>query len=169
MLRRQLALPFRKPCIHLSPKSMLRHPLAVSPINDFAEGTHFQEVIGDKNADPKKVKRVLLCSGKVYYDLLEKQQKEGRTDVAIVRVEQLHPFPKTQVETELSKYKKPEILWVQEEPENMGYWSFVLREFPQIGLGNVIARKSSASPATGFTKVHAKEQADIVERAYAAK
>jgi len=169
MFRRQLALPFRKPCIHLSPKSMLRHPLAVSPISDFAEGTHFQEVIGEKYAEPKKVKRVLICSGKVYYDLLEKQQKESRTDVAIVRVEQLHPFPKTKVETELSKYKKPEILWVQEEPENMGYWSFVLREFPEIGIGNVVARKSSASPATGFTKVHAKEQADIVERAYAAK
>lgn len=169
MMRRQLALPFRKPCIHLSPKSMLRHPLAVSAMSDFAEGTSFQEVIGDKYADPKKVKRVLLCSGKVYYDLLDKQQKEGRTDVAIVRVEQLHPFPKTQVEAELGKYKKPEILWVQEEPENMGYWSFVLREFPEIGLGNVVARKSSASPATGFTKVHAKEQADIVERAFAAK
>ena len=169
MMRRQLALPFRKPCIHMSPKSMLRHPLAVSAMSDFAEGTRFQEVIGDKLADPKKVKRVLLCSGKVYYDLLDKQQKEGRTDVAIVRVEQLHPFPKTQVEAELSKYKKPEILWVQEEPENMGCWSFVLREFPEIGLGNVVARKSSASPATGFTKVHAKEQADIVERAYAGK
>lgn len=169
MMRRQLALPFRKPCVHLSPKSMLRHPLAVSAMSDFAEGTSFQEVIGDKYADPKKVKRVLLCSGKVYYDLLDKQQKESRTDVAIVRVEQLHPFPKTQVEAELSKYKKPEIIWVQEEPENMGYWSFVLREFPEVGLGNVVARKSSASPATGFTKVHAKEQADIVERAYAAK
>ena len=174
MMRRQLALPFRKPCIHMSPKSMLRHPLAVSAMSDFAEGTRFKEVIGDKYADPKKVKRVLLCSGKVYYDLLDKQQKEGRTDVAIVRVEQLHPFPKTQVEAELGKYKgaanrKPEILWVQEEPENMGCWSFVLREFPEIGLGNVVARKSSASPATGFTKVHAKEQADIVERAYAGK
>ena len=169
MMRRQLALPFRKPCIHMSPKSMLRHPLAVSPMSDFAEGTSFQEVIGDKYADPKKVKRVLLCTGKVYYDLLDKQQKEGRTDVAIVRVEQLHPFPKTQVEAELGKYKKPEIIWVQEEPENMGCWTFVLREFPEIGLGNVVARKSSASPATGFTKVHAKEQADIVERAFAAK
>jgi 2-oxoglutarate dehydrogenase E1 component len=174
MMRRQLALPFRKPCIHMSPKSMLRHPLAVSPMSDFAEGTHFQEVIGDKQADPKKVKRVLLCSGKVYYDLLDKQQKENRTDTAIVRVEQLHPFPKTQVEAELAKYKgaanrKPEVIWVQEEPENMGCWSFVLREFPEIGLGNVVARKASASPATGFTKVHAKEQADIVERAYAAK
>ena len=111
----------------------------------------------------------MLCSGKIYYDLLDKQQKESRTDVAIVRVEQLHPFPKTQVVTELSKYKKPEIIWVQEEPENMGYWSFMLREFPEIGIGNVVARKSSASPATGFTKVHAKEQADIVERAFSAK
>ncbi|GAB3520347.1 2-oxoglutarate dehydrogenase family protein [Emticicia fontis] len=166
MLRRQLALPFRKPCIHMSPKSMLRHPLAVSKIEDFAEGTRFQETIGDNYADPKKVKRVLLCSGKVYYDLLDKQQKENRTDVAIIRVEQLHPFPAKQIEAHLAKYKKPQVIWVQEEPENMGYWSFVLREFPQIGVGNVVARKSSASPATGYTKIHAKEQADIVERAF---
>jgi 2-oxoglutarate dehydrogenase E1 component len=169
MMRRQVALPFRKPCIHMSPKSMLRHPLAVSPMSDFVEGTRFQEVIGDKYADPKKVKRVLLCSGKVYYDLLDKQQKESRTDVAIIRLEQLHPFPKKQVEAELAKYKKPEVIWIQEEPENMGCWSFVLREFPEIGLGKVVARKSSASPATGFTKVHAKEQAEIVERAFAGK
>jgi 2-oxoglutarate dehydrogenase E1 component len=167
MMRRQLALPFRKPCIHMSPKSMLRHPLAVSPIADFLEGTRFQEVIGDNYADPKKVKRVLLCSGKVYYDLLDKQQKESRTDVAIVRVEQLHPFPKKQVEAQLSKYKKAETtLWVQEEPQNMGYWSFILREFPEIGFGNFVTRKSSASPATGLTKVHNKEQADIVARAF---
>ncbi len=171
MLRRQISLPFRKPCIHMSPKSMLRHPLAVSPMSDFVEGTRFQEVIGDNYADAKKVKRVLLCSGKVYYDLLDKQQKENRTDVAIIRVEQLHPFPKKQVEAQLAKYKraanrKSEVIWVQEEPENMGCWTFVLREFPEIGLGNFVARKSSASPATGFAKVHAKEQADIVERAF---
>lgn len=166
MLRRQLALPFRKPCIHMSPKSMLRHPKAVSPLSDFAEGTRFQEVIGDTYADPKKVKRVLFCSGKVYWDLLDKQQKDGREDVAIIRIEQLHPFPKKQVDALLAQYKKAEKIWVQEEPENMGFWSFVLREFPEIGLGNVIARKASASPATGFTKVHAKEQADIVERAF---
>lgn len=166
MLRRQLTLPFRKPCIHMSPKSMLRHPKAVSPLSDFAEGTRFQEVIGDTYADPKKVKRVLFCSGKVYWDLLDKQQKDGREDVAIIRIEQLHPFPKKQVDALLAQYKKAEKIWVQEEPENMGFWSFVLREFPEIGLGNVIARKASASPATGFTKVHAKEQADIVERAF---
>lgn len=166
MLRRQLALPFRKPCIHMSPKSMLRHPKAVSPLSDFAEGTRFQEVIGDTYADPKKVKRVLFCSGKVYWDLLDKQQKDERTDVAIIRIEQLHPFPKKQVDAFLAQYKKAEKIWVQEEPENMGFWSFVLREFPEIGLGNVIARKASASPATGFTKVHAKEQADLVERAF---
>ncbi len=167
MIRRQVELPFRKPCIHMSPKSMLRHPLAVSPMSDFEEGTHFKEVIGDNYADPKKVKRVLLCTGKVYYDLLDKQQKEGRTDVAIVRVEQLHPFPKTQVQAELAKYKKAEtILWVQEEPQNMGYWSFILREFPEIGFGNFVTRKSSASPATGLTKVHNKEQAEIVAKAF---
>ena len=166
MLRRQVALPFRKPCIHMSPKSMLRHPLAVSKIEEFGEGTRFQETIGDDFADPKKVKRVLLCSGKVYYDLFDKQQKDKRTDIAIIRVEQLHPFPAKQIEAHLAKYKKPEVIWVQEEPENMGYWSFVLREFPQIGMGNVIARKSSASPATGYTKIHAREQSEIVEKAF---
>ncbi|MFN8346500.1 MAG: 2-oxoglutarate dehydrogenase E1 component [Spirosomataceae bacterium] len=166
MMRRQLALPFRKPCIVMSPKSMLRSPSAVSPMSDFAEGTRFQETIGDTFAEPKKVKRVLLCTGKLYWELLDKQQKDGRKDVAIIRIEQLHPFPKKQVEAHLAQYKKAEVIWVQEEPENMGYWSYILREFPEIGLDKVMARKASASPATGYMKIHAKEQTELIEQAF---
>ncbi len=107
MLRRQMAFPFRKPLIVMSPKSMLRHPLCVSPLDDLVEG-RFQETIGDSYADPKKVKKVLLCTGKLYYELLEKQQKDGREDVAIIRVEQLHPFPKKPVgRTGSASTKKP--------------------------------------------------------------
>ena len=166
MLRRQLALPFRKPCVHMSPKSMLRHPLAISPMEEFMPGSSFKETIGDDYAEKKKVKRVLFCSGKVYYDLYQKQQDDQRKDVAIIRVEQLHPFPKKQVMEYLSHYPKAETFWVQEEPQNMGAWSFILREFPEIGIDDVIARKKSASPATGYTKYHQAEQAEVVNKAF---
>lgn len=166
LLRRQLTWPFRKPCIVMSPKSMLRHPLAVSPLSEFTQG-HFREVIGDAyaDADPKAVKKVLLCSGKVYYDLYEKQQAEKRNDVAIIRVEQLHPFPTKQVYDLLNKYKNPKVSWVQEEPENMGAWSYVLRQYRYVQL-DVVSRKASASPATGYGKVHAKEQEEILKKAF---
>jgi 2-oxoglutarate dehydrogenase E1 component len=163
-LRRQLTWSFRKPLVVMSPKSMLRNPLCVSPIEDFTSG-RFQEVLGDGFADAKKVKRVLLCSGKVYYDLLEEQQQSDRKDVAIVRLEQLHPFPKKQLDAELAKYPKAKIYWVQEEPENMGYWNYLLR-FMRRELEEVVARKPSASPATGYNKVHVKEQKEIVARAF---
>ena len=163
-LRRQLTWEFRKPLIVMSPKSMLRHPLCVSPIEEFTSGG-FREVLGDTFADAKKVKRVLLCSGKVYFDLLEEQHNSGRTDVAIVRMEQLHPFPKKQLDVELAKYPKAKVYWVQEEPENMGYWNYLLR-FMRRELEDVIARKPSASPATGYNKVHIKEQKELVARAF---
>jgi len=163
-LRRQLTWSFRKPLVVMSPKSMLRHPLAVSPVDEFTSGT-FREVLGDDFAEAKKVKRVLLCSGKVYYDLLEEQRTSNRTDVAIVRLEQLHPFPKKQLDAELAKYGKAKIYWVQEEPENMGYWNFMLR-FMRRELEDVVARKPSASPATGYNKIHVKEQKDLVARAF---
>ncbi len=166
MLLRQLALPFRKPCIHMSPKSMLRNPKAVSEMSEFITGTSFQEVIEDNFADAKKVKKVLLCSGKIYWDLLARQEEENRKDIAVVRVEQLHPFPKEKVEKIIAKYPKATTVWVQEEPENMGAWSFILREFPEIGISDKIARKKSASPATGYSKVHAKEQNALVDKAF---
>ena len=115
------------------------------------------------------MKRVLFCSGKIYWELLEKQQADNRKDVAIIRVEQLHPFPKTQVEAHLAKYKNPETFWVQEEPKNMGAWTFILREFPEIGIDDVISRKKSASPATGYTKFHVREQQEIINKAFELK
>ncbi len=164
-LRRQLAWPFRKPLIVMSPKSLLRHPKVVSPLAEFTTG-RFREVIGDKYATAKSVKKVLLCSGKIYYDLLEKQAQDKRKDVAIVRIEQLHPFPEKQVTKELTKYKGANFYWVQEEPENMGAWAYMLRNYRQVTM-ELISRKPSASPATGYGKLHVKEQQEIVTRAFA--
>ena len=164
-LRRQLTWEFRKPLIVMSPKSIFRHPKVISPIEDFTKGK-FQEVIGDVFADKAKVKKVLLCSGKVYFDLLERQEKDGRKDVAIVRIEQLHPLPLKQIEAELAKYKSAELYFVQEEPENMGCWSYIIREFGWARFKGLIARKKSASPATGFLKVHVEEQAALVNKAF---
>ena len=163
-LRRQLTWSFRKPLVVMSPKSMLRHPLCVSPVEEFTSG-RFREVMGDDFAEAKKVKRVLLCSGKVYFDLLDEQRTSDRKDVAIVRLEQLHPFPKKQLDAELAKYPKAKVYWVQEEPENMGYWNFMLR-YMRRELEDVISRKPSASPATGYNKIHIKEQKDLVARAF---
>ena len=168
VMRRQLAWEFRKPTIIMSPKSMLRNKACVSDISEITSGG-FKEIYGDDFVDNKKVSRVLMCSGKVYYDLLEKQQAENRKDIAIVRVEQLYPLPVKQIEEELKKYApKTELYWVQEEPQNMGYYTFMVREFGQ-GKLTPIARKMSASPATGFESVHKTEQADLLARAFAAK
>jgi 2-oxoglutarate dehydrogenase E1 component len=165
-MRRQLAWNFRKPLIIMSPKSMLRHPLCVSDLSELSIGGRFQETIGDNYAEAKKVKRVLLCSGKLYYELYEKQQKDARTDIAILRVEQLYPFPKAQVNALLEQYsKKAEICWVQEEPANMGAWTFLLREYQDVKL-RLISRPASATTAVGFAKVHAKEQADLIDKAF---
>ncbi len=164
LLRRQLAWSFRKPLVVMSPKSLLRHPKCVSPLEDLTKGS-FQEVLGDTYAQAKKVKRVLLCTGKVYYDLLDKQQADQRDDVAIVRLEQLAPLPKKQLDAVLAEYKKAELVWVQEEPENMGYWSYLFRLLPDLKL-RVVSRDAAASPATGYAKIHTQEQADIVRRAF---
>ena len=162
LLRRQLTWQFRKPLVVMSPKSLLRHPKCISPVNELTKGA-FQEVLPDDYAKPKKVKRVLLCTGKLYYDLLDKQQADQRDDVAIVRLEQLAPFPQKQLDAVLKPYGKAEQIWVQEEPDNMGYWTYLLR----IGVAlPIISRKAAASPATGFAKKHAQEQAEIVRRAF---
>ena len=163
-LRRQLALPFRMPLVIMSPKSLLRHPKVMSPVSEFTSG-RFQEIIADTYADPKKVSKVLMCSGKLYYELQEEQQKKKRKDVAIIRVEQLHPFPKKQVQQELKKYKVGQVYWVQEEPENMGAWAFILRSFREVKK-DIISRRATASTATGFHKVHQQEQQDIIDRAF---
>ena len=164
-LRRQLTWAFRKPLVVMSPKSIFRHPKVVSKMDEFTKGK-FQEVIGDSYADKAKVKKVLLCSGKVYFDLAERQEKDTRKDVAIIRLEQLHPMPTKQLEIELAKYPKADLYFVQEEPENMGYWSYVIREFGWARFKGLVARKKSASPATGFLKVHAEEQAALMNKAF---
>ena len=169
LMRRQLAWPFRKPLVVMSPKSLLRHPKCVSPLEELTQG-RFQEVLGDSYADPKKVKRVLLCTGKVYYDLLDKQQADQRDDVAIVRLEQLAPLPTTQLDAVLAQYSAAELVWVQEEPENMGYWGYLVRLLTDLVCGptklRVVSRDAAASPATGYAKVHTAEQADVVRRAF---
>jgi 2-oxoglutarate dehydrogenase E1 component len=169
IMRRQLKRDFRKPLIIFSPKSLLRHPACVSPIKDFTEGK-FQEIIDDNYADAKKVKRVLFVSGKLYYELLEKQQTDKRKDVAIVRVEQLYPTPVVQMQKIKAKYSNAkDFIWTQEEPENMGAWPYMLRKFRNSDLNlDVISRKESASTATGYAKQHASQQLYIISKAFEA-
>lgn len=168
MFRRQVKWEFRKPLVQFAPKSLLRHPKVISPIKEFTEGK-FREIYEDDYVTNKNVKRVLLCTGKVYYDLLEKQQADERKDVAIIRIEQLHPFPMNQVDKALKKFKDPEVFWVQEEPSNMGYWTYMLRTIANKAGLQLISRKSSASPATGYAKVHKAEQEALVEKAFDTK
>lgn len=164
VFRRQLAWPFRKPLVIMSPKSLLRS--AQSPISDIVGDTRFREVIDDPNIQqPEKVKKLLLCSGKVYYDLAQKQQTDQRTDVAIVRIEQLYPLSRPQINAIIQKYDKAKVCWVQEEPANMGALWHIKHRLPDV-ITDYVARKESASPATGFKKQHEKEQKDIIERAF---
>ena len=167
-LRRQLKREFRKPLIVFTPKSLLRHPRCVSSIDDFTKNG-FAEVIDDVTADPKKVNRIAFCTGKVYYDLLDRKEKDNNTDLAIIRLEQLYPFPKKQVEAILNKYAKANsYLWVQEEPENSGAWSYILRVMRQHNL-RYIGREESASPATGSHKQHDKEQKAILDEVFSSQ
>ncbi len=166
LLRRQLARPFRKPLVVMSPKSLLRHPECVSPLSDFDTNTAFQEVYDDTSVtDPSKIKRLLLCTGKVYYELLQKKRDSNRDDVAIVRLEQLYPLPQKQLDAIFDKYRQAELYWVQEEPENMGAWRYLLSTFEGKPFRR-ISRATAASPATGFKKVHDRQQADLIERAF---
>ncbi len=164
LMRRQVTWPFRKPCVVFSPKSLLRHPSVISPMKEFTDGI-FNEVIDDPNVNAKEVKRLVLCSGKIYYDLLETQQKKKNKDTAVVRLEQLHPFPENQVKAMLKKYKGAKVVWVQEEPANMGCASFIQRMMPKQEM-DFISRKPSASPATGYSKVHKIEQEKILNQAF---
>ncbi|HNL38052.1 MAG TPA: 2-oxoglutarate dehydrogenase E1 component, partial [Saprospiraceae bacterium] len=166
LLRRQLARPFRKPLIVMSPKSGLRAPYNLGDISALETGSRFQEILDDTSADPKKVNKLLVCTGKVYYDLDKRRQDEKRDDVAIVRLEQLYPFPEKQFDALLKKYKNARPVWVQEEPANMGAWAYLAVTQPQYGF-TCISRPAAASPATGFPKKHEKEQMEIVERAFA--
>ncbi|MDR0264442.1 MAG: 2-oxoglutarate dehydrogenase E1 component, partial [Sphingobacterium sp.] len=168
LLRRQLVREFRKPLVVFTPKSLLRHPKVVSPLKDFTEGA-FQEVIDDANVAAKDVKRVLFCSGKVYYDLLEKQEADKRKDIAIVRLEQLFPIPTDQLKAIRKKYNKAkEFVWVQEENENMGAWSYYCRKLmgTEIAFTGFVARKESGSTATGYMKQHVAQQAEILNKSF---
>lgn len=177
ILRRQLHRKFRKPLILMTPKSLLRHKLCVSTLKELSSGTHFQRVISETQTLVKddKIRRIVLTSGKVYYDLFESRAAQNINDVAIVRLEQYYPFPARELKEELKRYKNAEVVWCQEEPENMGAWRFV---GPRIGdileeLGRAslkigyVGRKEAASTAAGYLKIHEAEQKSLVAQALA--
>lgn len=179
ILRRQVRRNFRKPLILMTPKSLLRHKLCVSKLADLAAGTSFQRVLPDaaKNlVDDKKIRRVIICSGKLYYDLWAAREERKLTDIAIVRLEQFYPFPDKLLGKELARYGKADVIWCQEEPQNMGGWTFVDRRIETV-LGSIdhrskrpvyVGRTASASTATGSLKRHNKEQAELIDKAFAA-
>ncbi len=165
-MRRQLHRPFRKPCIIFTPKSLLRHPKCISDIKELSSGKFF-EVYDDKNSDAAKISRVLFCSGKLYYELLEQKEKNNAEHVAIIRLEQLYPLPVDELNKIKQRYSKAkEWFWVQEEPVNMGAWTYLLRVTRDIIPFNVISREESASPATGSYKAHEREQMQIITQAF---
>ena len=166
VLRRQLTWSFRKPLINFSPKANLRHPGSYSHENEFLNDSRFQEVIDDGSiSDPTEVKKVLLCSGKIYFDLAEKQQKDNRSDIAIIRLEQIYPLPQQQLDDLYNKYNKAIWHWVQEEPQNMGAASFLRMNLKNINFF-IVSRSASASTATGYNKIHLKEQEELIKTAF---
>jgi 2-oxoglutarate dehydrogenase E1 component len=182
ILRRQIHRPFRKPLILMTPKSLLRHPLCVSNAEDFTTGSFFRRVMWDdaqvgasdlKLASDAKIKRVVICSGKVYYDLLAERDARGLKDVYLLRLEQFYPFPAHSMVKELSRFKNAEIVWCQEEPKNQGGWTFIEpnlewvlnkidAKFPR---ARYAGRAASASPATGLASRHKTEQEALVNDA----
>jgi len=176
VLRRQMRRNFRKPLVVMTPKSLLRHKLCVSKLNDLTTGSAFHRVMPETATnivDDKKVRRVILCSGKLTYDLLAAREERKINDVAIVRLEQFYPFPDKSLAKELSRYAKADVIWCQEEPQNMGGWSFVDRRIETV-LNDIdhrtkrptyVGRSASASTATGSLKRHNKEQAELIEKA----
>jgi 2-oxoglutarate dehydrogenase E1 component len=184
ILRRQLHRTFRKPLILMTPKSLLRHKLAVSRLDEMAPGTSFHRVLWDdaeilpdqsiKLKPDEQISRVILCTGKVYYDLYEKRNELKLDDVYIMRLEQLYPFPAQALEKEIKRFSNARIIWCQEEPRNMGAWDFVDPRIERLLglLDNMkakrpvfVGRRSSASTATGLAKVHAAEQQALVAEA----
>ena len=174
MLRRQVVRPMRKPLIVMSPKSLLRHPLATSSMEELAEG-QFHNVIGEiDDLDPKGVKRVVMCSGKVYYDLLEQRRKNEQTDVAIIRLEQLYPFPEAECAEIMAQYSHvKDWVWCQEEPQNQGAWYCSQHHFwnviPDGAKLAYAGREASSSPAVGYVSVHNQQQKALVEDALTIK
>lgn len=175
-LRRQMHRSFRKPLIIMEPKSLLRHKLAVSKLEDFGPGSSFHRVIGDTHGSlvaDSQVRRVVLCSGKVYYDLYQAREDQKISDVAIVRVEQLYPFPHASIKAQLAKYSRADVVWCQEEPQNQGAWTFVDRKIEAVltELGHVskratyAGRTEAAAPAVGALSRHTKEQTALLDAA----
>lgn len=164
LLRRQLKREFRTPLIVFTPKSLLRHPEVISSMKELSEG-RFQEIIDDQSITKKDVKTVVACSGKLFYELRKKRDEAGIKDIALVRIEQLYPFPQKQFNKLLESYKNAEnLVWAQEEPENMGAWAFIKTTTEQAADWQLVSRHSSASPASGSTKVFAKRQEAIIEK-----
>ena len=174
-LRRQIRANYRKPLVLMTPKSLLRHKLAVSSLSDFGPGSAFRYVIPETDAiaPEEEVKRVVLCTGKVYYDLLAERREKGVTDVAIVRVEQMYPFPRNSLAKALAPYRNAEVVWCQEEPENMGAWSFMDRRIEKVLAAleikakrpDFVGREEAASPATGLARIHQQQQDALVRAA----
>ncbi|HEX9230505.1 MAG TPA: thiamine pyrophosphate-dependent enzyme, partial [Jatrophihabitantaceae bacterium] len=169
LLRRQGLSPVRRPLVAFTPKSLLRLKSAVSQLDDFTTGT-FRPVIDDNPPDPSAVRRVLLCSGKIYYDLIAARTEQQRGDIAIVRVEQLYPLPADEIRVELARYPAAQIVWVQEEPANQGPWPFMALNLPEHLDGRPLlraSRRASASPAVGSHSVHEAQQREVVATAFA--
>jgi len=165
LLRSHMKFPFRVPLVIFTPKSLLRHPKCVSQVKDFTSG-NFQPAIDDSGVEPGKVTRVLFCSGKVYYELLEYKEKHEIEDTALVRLEQLYPFPVKRLNEILNRYSEAEqYTWVQEEPENYGAWSFIQRKMKLDTLG-LVSRRENSAPATGYYKAHVREQQALIESAF---
>jgi 2-oxoglutarate dehydrogenase E1 component len=186
ILRRQLHRNFRKPLVLMTPKSLLRHKLAVSKLKDFARGSSFHRVLWDDAelgtdyglsatalVPDDKIKRVVLCSGKLYYDLLEERDARGIDDIYLMRIEQFYPFPALSLNKELARFKRAQMVWCQEEPKNQGYWSFIEPNLEWV-LGRIgakhkratyVGRPSAASPATGLAREHKSQQDALVDAA----
>jgi 2-oxoglutarate dehydrogenase E1 component len=186
VLRRQMRREFRKPLIVMTPKSLLRHKKATSTLADLAEGSSFHRVLHDdaergtnntsvKLVEPEKIRRVVLCSGKVYYDLLDAREEKGVDDVYIMRLEQFYPWPVKSLSTELSRFPNAELVWCQEEPKNMGGWTFVdpwleltlERLKVKAKRARYVGRPASASTAAGLMSRHMKELQNFLAEAFA--
>ena len=163
VLRRQLKRNFRKPLIVFSPKSLLRHPMCVSSIEDMANGK-FEGIIDDTIL-PNNVDKLILCSGKLYYELLKRRDLEENENIALVRIEQIYPLDKEYIKDIVLKYNVNDVIWVQEEPENMGAWTFILSELRTLEI-DVIARESSAATATGSSKISTAEQKKLIDKVF---
>lgn len=165
LLRRLMIRKFRIPTVVFTPKSLLRHPECISSINDLVNGT-FQSIIDDSETDPEDVKRLVFCSGKIYYDLLKKKTEWNTRDIALIRIEQLYPFPHDRFNEILKKYPNTKLhIWVQEEPENMGAWMYLSHEVKQIDWIPV-CRVPSGSPATGLHKIHQLGQQELIDKIF---